>query len=79
VAGRSAFLLLDGVFAVEVDGETVVEIGPGAIVGERALLEGERTATLRAVTPAKVVEIPEGELSRAEATAIATGHRREQG
>ena len=31
------------------------EVGPGAVLGERALLEGgERTSTLRAVTPVRV-------------------------
>ena len=35
------FLLLDGVLVVEVDGAEVAEVGPGAVVGERALLEGE--------------------------------------
>ena len=57
-AGNELYLLLDGVLAVEVDGETVAEIGPGAILGERAVVEGgKRTATLRAVTPAKVVSV----------------------
>jgi Cyclic nucleotide-binding domain len=57
-AGDELYLLLDGVLAVEVDGETVAEIGPGAILGERAVVEGgKRTATLRAVTPAKVVSV----------------------
>lgn len=37
------------------DGNQVAEIGPGAVVGERAALEGGvRTATLRATTRAKV-------------------------
>jgi Cyclic nucleotide-binding domain len=54
--GNELYLLLDGVLAVEIDGETVAEVGPGAILGERAVVEGgKRTATLRAVTPAKVV------------------------
>lgn len=55
------YLLLDGVFGVEVDGEEVAEIGPGAVLGERALLEGgQRTATLRAKTRCRVaVVLPE--------------------
>ena len=49
--GRELFLLLDGLIDVEVDGEEVAEIGPGALLGERALLEGgKRTATLWATT-----------------------------
>ena len=35
----SSILVLDGVLAVEVDGETVGELGPGAILGERAVVE----------------------------------------
>ncbi len=60
--GDELYLVLDGVLAVEIDGEAVAEIGPGAIVGERALLEGgTRTATLTAQTRCRVAVIP-GEL-----------------
>jgi hypothetical protein len=60
--GDELFLVLDGVLAVEIDGDEVAEIGPGAIVGEKALLEGgTRTATLRARTRCRVAVIP-GEL-----------------
>lgn len=54
--GTELFLLLDGVLALEVDGEAVSEVGPGAILGERAVIEpeGRRTATLRALTKSKV-------------------------
>lgn len=45
------YMVLDGMFLVEVDGGEVAEIGPGAVVGERAALRaGIRTATLRATT-----------------------------
>jgi CRP-like cAMP-binding protein len=37
--GSELFLLLEGVLAVEVDGRVVTEVGPGAIVGEMAVLE----------------------------------------
>lgn len=58
--GTDVFLILDGIFVVEVDGEPVVEIGPGAVVGERASLEGggRRTATLKARTRARVASVP---------------------
>ncbi len=47
---------------VEIDGEEVAEIGPGAILGERALLKGgKRTASLTARTRCRVVVVP-GEL-----------------
>jgi Cyclic nucleotide-binding domain len=54
--GAELFLLLDGVLALEVDGEVVGEVGPGAILGERAIIEpeGRRTATLRALTKSRV-------------------------
>jgi hypothetical protein len=52
------YLLLDGVLGVEVDGDEVAEIGPGAVLGERSLLEeGQRTATLRAKTRCRVAVI----------------------
>ena len=35
--GDQIFLLLDGVVTVEVDGEPLAELGPGAVLGERAL------------------------------------------
>jgi CRP-like cAMP-binding protein len=37
--GSELFLLLEGTLAVEVDGERVGEIGPGAVLGELAVLE----------------------------------------
>ncbi|MGH3078391.1 MAG: cyclic nucleotide-binding domain-containing protein [Gaiellaceae bacterium] len=60
--GDELYLLLDGVLAVIVDGDEVAEIGPGAVVGERASLEGgKRTATLSARTRCRVAVVP-GEL-----------------
>ena len=57
-AGDELYLLLDGVFTVEIDGEPVAEVGPGALVGERALLEGgTRKATLRAATASRVAVV----------------------
>jgi hypothetical protein len=57
--GLEIFLLLDGVLDVEVDGETVAQVGPGAVLGERAIVEfSPRTATLRAAAPARVVVVP---------------------
>jgi hypothetical protein len=61
-AGDELYLLLDGVLVAEIDGEEVAEIGPGAILGERALLEGgKRTASLTARTRCRVAVMP-GEL-----------------
>ena len=73
------FLLLDGVLDVEVDGETVAEVGPGAMLGERAAIEGgNRTATLRAVTPCRVVVVDPGLISKYELTELALSRRREE-
>ena len=37
---------------VDVDGNPLAELGPGAVIGERALLEGgTRTSTITAITP----------------------------
>jgi hypothetical protein len=72
------YLVLDGMLEVVVDGEVVGELGPGAVVGERAQLEGgARTATLRAKTAAKVVGVPGEELDRGALEQVAAGHRRE--
>jgi hypothetical protein len=77
-SGTDVFLVLDGVLAVEVDGEPLAEYGPGAILGERAALEGRpRTATLRAVTKARVAWVRADQLDRAALAEVALGHRHE--
>jgi hypothetical protein len=78
-AGTEVFLLLDGMLMVEVDGKPLAEIGPGAILGERATLEGgRRGATLRALTPCKVAVTDPGYLDAEEMAALARDHRREE-
>ncbi|HTE70663.1 MAG TPA: cyclic nucleotide-binding domain-containing protein [Actinomycetes bacterium] len=63
--GHELYLLFDGLLAVEIDGQTVAELGPGAVVGEVALLEGgRRTATLRAVTACRVAAVPGDRIDR---------------
>ena len=77
--GRELFLLLDGVLDVAVDGEVVAQVGPGAILGERALLEeGVRTATLRAVTRCRVVVFSGYALDADALAALAATRRREE-
>jgi len=77
-AGDEIYLVLDGVLDVEVDGSTVAEIGPGAIVGERAVVEGGvRTSTVRARTPAKVAAAPSDAVEKETLAQIAEGHARE--
>lgn len=77
--GDELFLLLDGVLGVEVDGEPIAEVGPGAVLGERALLEGgRRTSTLRAVTPVKIAAASAEQIDREALLELAEGHRREE-
>ena len=78
-SGNELFLLLDGVLAVDVDGKALAEVGPGAVLGERALLEGgKRTATLRALTPARVAVAGADQISPDALAELAAGHRREE-
>jgi CRP-like cAMP-binding protein len=63
--GDELFLLFDGVLEVERDGELVAQVGPGAILGEMALLKGgRRTATLRASTRCRVAVAPRDVIDR---------------
>ena len=75
--GTDVFLVLDGMFVVERDGEQVAEIGPGAVVGEVAgLVDGKRTATLRAQTAARVAGVPADALDSEALGSLAEEHRR---
>jgi hypothetical protein len=77
--GNEIYLLLDGIVDVEVDGQEIAELGPGAVLGERALLEGgTRTSTLRAVTPCKVAAASGNQIERDALVELAAGHRREE-
>jgi Cyclic nucleotide-binding domain len=76
--GHQLFLLLDGMLDVEVDGETVGQVGPGAMLGEQAVLgDGARTATLRAVTPCRVVVMDADQVSRYELQLLAASRGRD--
>jgi Cyclic nucleotide-binding domain len=78
--GQDIYLVLDGVIRVEHDGERLAEYGPGAVLGERATLEGgTRTATLAAVTKCRVAAVPAVQLDLSDLAELATGHRREEG
>jgi cyclic nucleotide-binding protein len=77
--GTELYLLLDGVLAVDIGGEPVAEVGPGALLGERALLEGgRRTATLRATTAARVAVVPADAIEESALPELAASHRREE-
>jgi cyclic nucleotide-binding protein len=76
--GNELYLLLDGVVSLEIDGEPLAELGPGAILGERAVLEGgRRTGTLKALTPVRLAVATAEQVDRDALIAISAGHRRE--
>lgn len=76
--GSDVYLILDGVLRVEVDAKRLAEYGPGALLGERAFLEGgQRTSALVAVTDCRVASVPAASLERRSLEELAAGHRRE--
>jgi cyclic nucleotide-binding protein len=76
--GTSIAVILDGNFEVQVDSKVVGQVGPGTVVGERALLEGgRRTAGLRAMTDCRVAETVPGAVSVEQLSDLAQGHHRE--
>lgn len=76
--GHEVFLLLDGIVRVDVGGEPLAEMGPGAVFGERALLEGGlRSSTLVAVTPCRVAVARAEQLDADALSELAADHRRE--
>lgn len=77
--GESLLLVLDGVVRVEVNGRDLGDLGPGAVLGERAVLEGgRRSATLTAVTPVTLAEAPASAVDRDALARLARSHRREE-
>jgi hypothetical protein len=76
--GADIYLVLDGVIRVERDGERLAEYGPGAMLGERAHLEGGvRTSTLTAVTACRAAAVDASQLDRSALEELSGGHRRE--
>jgi Cyclic nucleotide-binding domain len=77
--GDELYLVLDGVLAVEVDGAVIAEVGPGAVLGERAILEGGiRTSTLRTVTPCRIAVAAAEQIEREALHELSEGHHREE-
>lgn len=77
--GGALVLLLDGLVEVQVDGRVLGELGPGVLLGERALLEGgRRTATLTASTPVRIAPIDSDHLDREALRRLSGHHRREE-
>ena len=56
--GTGLYVILDGTVVVEAP-DTTRELGPGSVIGERALFtdEGRRTARVRAVSDVRVVAV----------------------
>jgi len=76
--GTSLAVVLDGNFEVQVNEMVVGQVGPGTVVGERAVLEGgPRTADLRALTQARVAETAPGTFTAEQLSDLAQGHHRE--
>jgi CRP-like cAMP-binding protein len=74
----AVMLLLDGMVAISVDGVVVAEAAPGAIIGERAAIEGGvRTSTVTAVTDVRVAVARRGSLDAGSLGEVAVHHRRE--
>jgi hypothetical protein len=77
--GTSVYLILDGVIRVERDGEPLAEYGPGAMLGERAHLEGGiRTSTLVAETDCRVASVDASQFDHDSLVELSGGHRREE-
>jgi hypothetical protein len=77
--GSCLYLILDGILGVSVNGEALGELGPGAVLGERAVLEGGvRTANLTAVTPVRIAEAEGADIDREKLLQLSQGHRREE-
>ena len=76
--GDELFVILDGMVSVEVGGRDLGDLGPGAVVGERALLEGgKRTATVRTITPVRVAVAAASAVSQHALEQLRSQHQRE--
>jgi CRP-like cAMP-binding protein len=64
--GTGLYVVLEGQIAVETPDEGLIELGPGSVVGERALFSenGLRQARVRALTPTVVVAVDRAEVER---------------
>jgi Cyclic nucleotide-binding domain len=77
-AADDIVLLLDGMVEVEAGGTVLAQLGPGAVLGERASLEqGRRTATVRALTACRIVSYRAADLPPDDLRELAAGHHRE--
>lgn len=73
------FLVFDGLLEVVIDDERIAELGPGAVVGEMAVLgEGERVASLRALTACRVAVFDPERIDRVTLAELAEPRKRPQ-
>lgn len=78
-AGDELVLVLDGVVRIDKGGRRLAELGPGAVLGERAVLEGgTRTSTATAVTACRLAVARADQLDPAALLEVSRGHRREE-
>ncbi len=76
---KDLFLVLDGMLSVSVGSSALGVVGPGAVLGERAILENRRrTATLTALTPVRVAVASSEAIDREALASLAALHRREE-
>jgi CRP-like cAMP-binding protein len=62
---QAVHLILDGELSVTVDGAEVARLGPGAVVGEMAMLANrQRTGTVTAVAPTTIASRGEASVER---------------
>ena len=64
--GAGLYVVLEGQVVVETPNEGRIELGPGSVVGERALFseDGLRQARVRALTDVVVAAVERGEVER---------------
>jgi hypothetical protein len=75
--GDSIMLILDGIVDVLVNDHDVAQLGPGTIIGERALLEGTRTSSVVANTRVRVAETPGFAVDIEALKELSTHHHKE--
>ncbi|MFH5823616.1 cyclic nucleotide-binding domain-containing protein [Georgenia sp. AZ-5] len=76
--GGDIYLVLDGVVSVEAGDEELAEVGPGAVLGEAAVLEGgPLPASLRTLTPARLAVAHAADLDLEKLRAVAELRRDE--
>jgi CRP/FNR family cyclic AMP-dependent transcriptional regulator len=64
-SANAFYAIEDGTVKVERDGEKIADLGPGDVFGETALLEKqERTATVIATSPVRLIKIDHWEIPR---------------